>query len=295
MRNPNHLHVGKIFPDKEAFKLHMSLYAITNKFRFLTKKSEPGKMLLACSGVSCSWRVYAAKVVDSPCFQIRTINAAHTCTVNERWAFRDHATSNVVGGLVRHRYGTGEAGGPTPGVVRDIMMNDHSVPISYWKAWKSREFAMEQGTGNADASYLGLPAYLTQLATANPGTIVSLETTPTPDGAQRFKYLFLSYGASVQGYQFMKNVVIIDGTHLKGKFRGCLLTASAQDGNNHIFPIGFGIVDSENDEAWTWFFTNLLSVVPDSEDLVFVSDRHNSIYSGIRKVWLRLGILNKHW
>ncbi|KAL0713917.1 hypothetical protein Bca4012_020895 [Brassica carinata] len=213
------------------------------------------------------------------------MHAGHTCTVNERWAFRDHATSNVVGGMVRHRYGTGGAGGPRPGGLRDIMMNDHSVPITYWKAWKSREFAMDQGTGNADASYLGLPAYLKQLAIANPGTIVSLETTPAPDGAQRFKYLFLSYSASVQGYPFMRNVVIIDGTHLKGKFTGCLLTASAQDGNNHIFPIGFGIVDSENDEAWTWFFTNLLSVVPDSEALVFVSDRHNSIYSGIRKIY----------
>lgn len=149
---------------------------------------------------------------------------------------------------------------------------------------------MDQGIGNADASYLALPGYLKQLAIENPGSIVSTETTPAPDGAQRLKYLFLSYDASVQGYAYMRKVVIIDGTHLKGKFTGCLLTASAQDGKNHIFPIGFGVVDSENDESWTWFFHNLLSVVPDSEDLVFVSDRHNIIYSGIRKVMLRFGM-----
>lgn len=62
----------------------------------------------------------------------------------------------------------------------------------------------------------------------------------------------------------MRKVVIIDGTHLKGKYSGCLLTASAQDGNSQIFPIAFGIVDSENDEAWTWFFTKLQGGIPDS-------------------------------
>lgn len=72
----------------------------------------------------------------------------------------------------------------------------------------------------------------------------------------------------------MRKVVIIDGTHLKGKYSGRLLTASAQDGNFQIFPIGFGIVDSENDQSWTWFFSKLQTVVPDSYDLVLVSDRH---------------------
>lgn len=84
----------------------------------------------------------------------------------------------------------------------------------------------------------------------------------------------------------MRKVVTIDGTHLKMKYSGCLLTASVQDGNFQIFPTGFGIVDSENDQLWGWFFTKLQYVVLDSYDLVFVSDRHTSIYSGIRRVSL---------
>lgn len=52
----------------------------------------------------------------------------------------------------------------------------------------------------------------------------------------------------------MRKVVIVDGTHLKGKYAGCLLTASAQDGNYQIFPLAFAIVDSENDMSWDWFF-----------------------------------------
>ncbi|CAN6817630.1 unnamed protein product, partial [Brassica oleracea] len=46
-----------------------------------------------------------------------------------------------------------------------------------------------------------------------------------------------------------------------------------------------GIVDSENDASWTWFFSKLIAVVSDAENLVFVSDRHTAIYSGTRRVY----------
>ncbi|XP_018462678.1 uncharacterized protein LOC108833776 [Raphanus sativus] len=185
---------------------------------------------------------------------------------------------------MRSKY-VGTGSGPRPGALREMMRTDHSVPISYWTAWKSREIAIENGRGNAEEAYNTLPSYLQQLAVANPGTLVALETSKGPGGVHRFKYLFLSFGASIKGLEFMRKVVIIDGTHLKGKFAGCLLTASAQDGNYQIFPIAFGIVDSENEQSWTWFFNKLTAVVPDAEDLVFVSDRHTAIYSGIRRVY----------
>lgn len=153
MTSKDHLYVGQMFPERDAFKLHMTLYAIANKFRFLVKKSEPGKILLECSGMNCVWQVYNAKVSGSPCFDIRTLESGHNCSVDERWGFHSHATSNVVGDMVRHRYGAAGGGRPGPGALRKIMMNEHSMTITYWKDWKSREFAMDQGVGNADDSY----------------------------------------------------------------------------------------------------------------------------------------------
>ncbi|XP_013679832.1 uncharacterized protein LOC106384413 [Brassica napus] len=115
--------------------------------------------------------------------------------------------------------------------------------------------------------------------------ITAIDTTPAEGDLKRFKYLFLAFGASAKGYGCMRKVVVVDGTHLKGKDNGCLLTASAQDANYQIFPISFGIVDSKNDQSWSWFFQKLTAVVPDGYDLVFVSDRHNSIYAGLHKVY----------
>lgn len=81
--------------------------------------------------------------------------------------------------------------------------------------------------------------------------------------------------------------MIIDATSIKSKFRGCLLTASFQDGNFQIMLVGFGVVDGENEAAWSWFFKQLLKILPDADDLVFVSDRHTSIYSALRAVYPR--------
>ncbi|CAN7071087.1 unnamed protein product, partial [Brassica oleracea var. botrytis] len=70
---------------------------------------------------------------------------------------------------------------------------------------------------------------------------------------ERFLYLFLAFGASIDGFKKLCRVLVIDGTHLGGKYKGVLLTASGQDANFQIFPLAYAIVDSEDTEAWTWF------------------------------------------
>lgn len=81
----NKIYVGQVFQDREAFKLHMSLYAIANKFKYLVKRSEPGKMVLECSSANCGWCVYAIKVQGCTRFDIRTVEEAHTCSVDDLW------------------------------------------------------------------------------------------------------------------------------------------------------------------------------------------------------------------
>lgn len=185
---------------------------------------------------------------------------------------------------MRSRYVGNGGGPPKPNEIMQVMLGDHDVKISYWKAWRSREIALDNSQGSSAASYNLLPNYLRQLVLANPGTISHLETNFKTGFGHRFKYLFLALGASVRGFDQMRNVVIVDGTHLRGKYGGCLLTASAQDGNYQVYPVAMAVVDSENDKAWEWFFQKLLQFIPNEKDVVFVSDRHSSIYYAISKV-----------
>jgi len=83
----------------------------------------------------------------------------------------------------------------------------------------------------------------------------------------------------------MRKVIAVDGTSLKGKFKGTLIVATVQYEDNDIYPIAFGIVDSENNAACEWFFTRLKSVISDHPDLVFISNRHEYIEIAIEKVF----------
>ncbi|KAL9840411.1 putative MULE transposase domain-containing protein [Arabidopsis thaliana] len=83
----------------------------------------------------------------------------------------------------------------------------------------------------------------------------------------------------------MRKVILVDGTAIKARFKGVLLAASMQDANLQVYPILFGIVDAENEPAWTWFFQQLSQILPDAEDLVLVTDRHRSIYAAVGQIY----------
>ncbi|XP_073290980.1 uncharacterized protein [Primulina huaijiensis] len=83
----------------------------------------------------------------------------------------------------------------------------------------------------------------------------------------------------------MRKAVSIDGTWLKGKYNGVLLVPSAQDGNYHQYLLAWGIVDVECTSSWSWFLTKLLEVVPDEDELVIISDRHQRIINEVSTVY----------
>jgi len=113
------------------------------------------------------------------------------------------------------------------------------------------------------------------------GTVTRLQI----DESGRFNYLFIAFGASIDGFPFLCKVIVVEGTFLYGSYKGTLLTSLAQDGNFQIFPLALGVVDTENDESWRWFFTQLKVVNPDAMDLMIISDRHKSTAKAIDEVY----------
>lgn len=186
-------------------------------------------------------------------FQVRQACLTHTCIVDERQNFHKLATTQVIGEILQSRF-VGIKKGPSTAVIRKILLDEFHVNVSYWKAWRARELAMEQAMGTMAGTYSLIPAYLGLLQCSNEGTLCFMEQNDEPEGGTRFIYCFVAYGASVAGYAFMRKVVVVDGTSMKGKYGGCLLSAATHDGNFQIFPLAFAVVDSENDNAWEWFF-----------------------------------------
>ena len=97
----------------------------------------------------------------------------------------------------------------------------------------------------------------------------------------------MALGACISGFHTsIRLVITIDGIFLKAKYLGTLFVAACKDGNNQIYPLCFGIGDSENDASWEWFLKKLHGAIGHVDDLVVVLDRHNNIEKVVRKLFL---------
>jgi len=64
----------------------------------------------------------------------------------------------------------------------------------------------------------------------------------------------------------------IDASSLHGKYRGQLASATSVDGHNWLYPIAYGIFDSETEDNWKWFLQQLSRAIGDVPNLVICSD-----------------------
>ncbi|KAH0634166.1 hypothetical protein KY289_037115 [Solanum tuberosum] len=83
----------------------------------------------------------------------------------------------------------------------------------------------------------------------------------------------------------MRKVIAVDGTFLRSKYEGVLLSAVAQDAENHIFPVAFCVKDKECDASYEYFFQNMRSFVDDTDELCIISDRHPSIRKMVSTIY----------
>ncbi|XP_016172099.1 uncharacterized protein LOC107614399 [Arachis ipaensis] len=122
-----------------------------------------------------------------------------------------------------------------------------------------------------------------------PSTVVHFETMPAYQGddlvtdIRVLHRVFWSYYPCIRAFRHCKPVVQVDGTHLYGKYKGRLLVAVSQDGNNNIVPIAFAIVEGETSDAWHFFLSNLRQHVVTRNGVGLISDRHESINTAVAR------------
>ncbi|XP_048631005.1 uncharacterized protein LOC106447796 [Brassica napus] len=224
--------------------------------------------------------VRASTKGESPAFYVCIYESNHTCSTTERSNRCRNATPDILGELYKNFLGdVGPAVRPTS--VGIAITKQFGVKMEYWKSYRTLKFAREIVQGTPESGFERLPSYLYMIIRENPSTFARLQI----DENGKFMYVFLAFGASVNGFPFMRKVFVFDGTFLNGRYKGTLLTALAQDGNFQIFPIAFAVVDTENDDSWHWFFTQLKLLIPDDEGLAIISDRRNSIGKAITNVY----------
>jgi hypothetical protein len=112
-----------------------------------------------------------------------------------------------------------------------------------FKLSKAKYAALEIIHGDEKLQYNSLWDYGEELRTRNPGTSFYLRTVGNPG---IFSTCYFSLDACKRGFlKGCRPVICLDGTHIKNKYGGQLLTAVAIDGNDAIFPIAMAVVEVE--------------------------------------------------
>ncbi|KAL6205353.1 hypothetical protein ACLB2K_022614 [Fragaria x ananassa] len=98
-----------------------------------------------------------------------------------------------------------------------------------------------------------------------------------------------------ESLSYRQPLLFIDVTFLKSKYDGYLISATGKDGNQDYsympwfsgtFPFAFGIVDSENEENWSWFFNNLSIVLTaQGRTITLVSGCNKGLAESVSKIF----------
>lgn len=274
------LAIGQEFPDVETCRRTLKDTAIALHFDLRIVKSDRSRFIAKCSKEGCPWRIHVAKCPGVPTFSVRTLHGEHTCEGVHN-LHHQQASVGWVARSVEARIRDNPQYKPKE-ILQDIR-DQHGVAVSYMQAWRGKERSMAALHGTFEEGYCLLPAYCEQIRKTNPGSIASVFATGQENCFHR---LFISYRASIYGFiNACRPLLEFDRAHLKGKYLGTLLCASAVDADDSLFPLAIAVVDTETEENWMWFMSELRKLLGVNTDnmprLTILSERQRGIVEAV--------------
>ncbi|XP_060182437.1 uncharacterized protein LOC132612117 [Lycium barbarum] len=272
--------VDQVYKDKYTLKAVMVNYAITNRFNYRTERSNAISYTLVCISGECDWKFRASSVGKLGMFRVREFQDKHTCPLKEKVYSQGQATSRLISEIVKPKISNHKRK-YTPKDIAEDVKNDFGMDVSYMVAWRAKERTMNDLMGEPAESYKRVPGYLYIWDKTYPGSHIRMRKTCKNE----FLYVFIALYAFIKGFDYCRPIVVVDGSHLKTPYNGTFVLASTLDGADNILPLAYGVIDSENDRSWTWFFERFRESYGIRENMCIVSDRHESINKAVCRIY----------
>ena len=118
--------------------------------------------------------------------------------------------------------------------------------------YRAKKKATDLITGDEQLQYGKLRDYAEMIRLNDKGSRVILQIEMEDENAQpNFKRIYIKYNAQKVGFLGgCKPIIGLDGCHLKGRFKGQILSAIVRDANDNIFLVAFAVVEQENKDSW---------------------------------------------
>ena len=129
--------------------------------------------------------------------------------------------------------------------VQHYVKQTLEIDISYNQVYRTKRKATDLITRDEQLQYGKFKDYAEMIRLNEKGSTVILQTEMEDENAQpKFKRMYIRYNAQKVGFLGgCKPIIGLDGCHLKGRFGGQILAATARDANDIIFPVVFVVVE----------------------------------------------------
>ncbi|XP_057808460.1 uncharacterized protein LOC131022936 [Salvia miltiorrhiza] len=239
------LSVGALFRSKDDLAIAVGLYHMENHVEYAVERSSTTRLWFVCKhGNDCPFMLRAVQCASI--WRVIKVVMDHTCHTDLNRTAPRQIPARVVG-IYFTRKLVGEGVVLKPKEMMSEMQRLFGIEINYSFALRARNITIEMTYGDFGNSYQMLPSYLYMLRMSNPGTLYDLEMKD--DG--KFHHMFVALGQSVAAFEkgYLRPVIVVDGTHLKGRNGGILFVAVTKDGNEAIFSLAVGLGTKDGNEA----------------------------------------------
>ncbi|KAK1382582.1 hypothetical protein POM88_020317 [Heracleum sosnowskyi] len=245
------LQKGMMFQTKEELMRVVKDVHIANHQEIKVVRSDLVTWEVECNRkmTGCVWMLKARKRTIHNFFEIMETKGTHTCLNPNITQYHYNLNSSNIA----HVFSTQIVVDPSvsENVLEATVVSHFGYKPSRWKIRHAREITEKTLFKSSEESYEYLPKFMNALQSFNHGTFVDWyfkeHDLGEPIGeVVRVKRVFWAFKPCIDAFPHCIPVLLIDGTHLYDKYGGVLMTATAVDGFNHLLPVAFAIVESEN-------------------------------------------------
>ncbi|KAG5533007.1 hypothetical protein RHGRI_027296 [Rhododendron griersonianum] len=266
----------------DDFKACLSKYAVEVGFKYKYLKNDRSRVTAECCKKldGCTWFIHATLERSNKFFVIREFHKEHNCLGTFFSSKNPRMTSKIIAKEIVEKVRSKPS--YTPIECLKHFEGRYGCLIGYYHAWLAVEKANKELYGDFQLSFDKLRWYAEELKEKNPGTVMDVEYC---NETNRFIRFFLAFDACIKGFNYCRPILAVDGTFLKGRYKGTLLAAIGKDADQGLFPLAIGVVDSETEANWQWFLEKLSTVITCSRPLTFFTDRHSGLVKYVPTVF----------
>ncbi|XP_009115863.1 uncharacterized protein LOC103841103 [Brassica rapa] len=269
-------YVGQEFVSKEKCKATIEKYVVRKKLNIHFPKCEKKKIQAVCVQDSCKWRLYASINSRSDKMVVRTMEGTHSCYPT---GVVDLYSAPKIAADYINEFRT------NPKLSAEQIqqrLGMAGLRVTKTKCQSARQIMKHIVSDEYAEQFTRMYDYVEKLRKTNLGSTVILGTKD-----RVFEKFYTCFASHKNGWKSAcRRVIHLDGTFLKSRMKGQLLTAVGKDPNDAMYIIGWAIVPVENKVYWEWFMDLLREDLglEDGNGVALSSDQQKGLIYAIKNV-----------